>query len=309
MAGNRKEPRAPKKIQVRVWGMDASDRSFQQTVTTVNLSRRGARLEGLECLKGPGEIIGIQCGKEKARFKVVWMGRRDSALRGQIGVESLEPEKIIWGVDLPLPRPDHYQAPQILSAEDPFAPAPQTSQTATEERRKSERYPCGGQAEVWRVGEKASFVGLIADISEGGCYIQVMSPLEEGARIEVAISTDGTTFRALGEVRTSHPTMGMGVAFIRMSDSDRRALRKLVRHLAGLPDLPEAAQPATPEPPVSPGEPEPWAAHQPTPARSLEPFEALAALETLLELLSRKGLVSREEFWAALEKASQASRH
>ena len=301
MAGNRTEPRVPRKLQVRVWGMDANDKPFQQTVTTLNLSRGGARLEGLSCLKGPGEVVGIQHGKEKARFKVIWIGPAGSPLRGHVGVQALEPDKHIWGADLPLPRPDHYQPPKITPGEDPFAPTPQTYQAQTDNRRKHERYPCSGQVEVWRPGEKAPFVGLLADISAGGCYVQAMSPLEEGARVEMVVTVEETTFRAQGVVCTSHPAMGMGIGFTRMSSADRRALDNIVRHFAGLPPLPELPPDVAAAPPA----PEPAPAAEPT-AQHLESSDALAALETLLELLARKGVVSRDEFQAALEKARTA---
>ncbi|HEX5433010.1 MAG TPA: hypothetical protein VFY05_02135, partial [Candidatus Angelobacter sp.] len=41
-----------------------------------------------------GCMVGIECGRSHARFRVVWVGR------GQIGVRSAEPGKYIWGVPL-----------------------------------------------------------------------------------------------------------------------------------------------------------------------------------------------------------------
>jgi len=302
VAGNRKEPRVPKKFQVRVWGMDANNSPFQQSITTVNISRGGARLEGLRCLKGPGEVIGIQCGKEKARFKVIWIGPANSPLRDHVGVQLLEPEKHVWGADLPLPRPDQYQPPQISPGEDPFATTLQNYGVQTDERRKGDRHPCGGEAEIWRVGEKSSYVGLLADISPGGCYVQAMSPLENGARVEMTVTVEATTFRTQGVVCTSHSGMGMGISFVGMAEADRRTLDNIVRRLAGLPLLPELP-PETAAPPPAP---------EPAPATDdaalhLEASDTLAAFETLLDLLVRKGVISREEFWAALQKARQSS--
>jgi hypothetical protein len=280
--------------------MDAKDSPFQQTVTTINLSRGGARIEGLFCLKAPGEVIGIQFGKEKARFKVIWIGPAGSPAHGHVGVQSLEPDKHIWGADLPLPRPDHYQPPQISPAEDPFAATLQTYGVQTDERRKGDRHPCVGQAEIWRVGEKSSYVGLLADISPGGCYVQAMSPLENGARVEMVVTVEGTTFRTQGVVCTSHSGMGMGISFVGMANSDRRTLDNIVRRLTGLPPLPE----------LPPEIAAPLHAPEPAPATEaaalhLEASETLAAFETLLDLLARKGVISREEFWAALQKARQ----
>jgi hypothetical protein len=97
----------------------------------------------------------------------------------------------------------------------------------------------------------------------------------------------------------------MGVAFQQMNAADRRALDNIIRKFAGQPPLPELPPepiaPAAPTTPVVGSAPE-VANHR------LEAFDALPALEILLELLDRKGVISREEFWAALDQARQTSR-
>ncbi len=47
-----------------------------------------------------GDILWIARHTRRAKFKVVWIGKSGSEQDGQIGVESLEPEKFIWDDDL-----------------------------------------------------------------------------------------------------------------------------------------------------------------------------------------------------------------
>ncbi|MBV9072938.1 MAG: hypothetical protein JOZ10_04840 [Acidobacteria bacterium] len=49
---------------------------------------------------GEGDVLWITRHTRRAKFRVVWVGVTGSERAGQIGVESLEPEKFIWDDDL-----------------------------------------------------------------------------------------------------------------------------------------------------------------------------------------------------------------
>ena len=59
-------------LLVRIWGM-AEGRPFFQNVHTQEISRRGAKLSGIEHHLAPGDVIGIQVGDKKSRVKVMWV--------------------------------------------------------------------------------------------------------------------------------------------------------------------------------------------------------------------------------------------
>lgn len=67
-----------------------------QTCCTYEISLTGARLVAPEGIKEPGQIIVLQRHTRRARYKVVWIGRPGSPQAGQVGVESLEPNNVIW---------------------------------------------------------------------------------------------------------------------------------------------------------------------------------------------------------------------
>jgi hypothetical protein len=47
-----------------------------------------------------GDILWIMRNTRRAQFRVVWVGVPGSDRAGQIGVESMEPDKFIWDDDL-----------------------------------------------------------------------------------------------------------------------------------------------------------------------------------------------------------------
>lgn len=86
-------------LTVRLWGVDAHAQPFMQTARAKNISQDGAVIHGLTCQVRAGEIVEVQFGKEKAQFRVVWVGRTGTAREGEIGVENLPGEKRIWSED------------------------------------------------------------------------------------------------------------------------------------------------------------------------------------------------------------------
>jgi hypothetical protein len=93
-----KEARTQQAVRVWVYGTDPSGNPFSQTAYSVDVSRSGARLEGVGFLTAPGMTIEIKRGWKKARFRVVWVGGPGTSRAGQVGVLCLEPDKNIWGI-------------------------------------------------------------------------------------------------------------------------------------------------------------------------------------------------------------------
>jgi len=98
----RRNPRIPKNIRVIVKGVDRNGHPFVQSSYTVDISKSGARLDGLGYLTGPGETIEVKRPWHgKARFRVIWIGQIGMEHSNQIGIYSLEEEKDFWGTKLP----------------------------------------------------------------------------------------------------------------------------------------------------------------------------------------------------------------
>src|SRR5258708_7514207 len=113
--GRRNTVRLKVVLPVRAWGNDSEGKPFAQMVHTLDVSRSGARLAGFKGTLRAGDTIGIQYRNYKVRFRVAWV--KDVAGKElQFGVESLQPEKEIWGVELPAAYSDDYVVPTAAPA-------------------------------------------------------------------------------------------------------------------------------------------------------------------------------------------------
>ena len=219
--GRRREDRVTLSVPVRIWGLDTDGKPFSQQAQTIDITRLGARLCSVACSIRPGDIIGVQHVKEKARFRVTWVGKAGSPDQGQIGVHCVEPTKFIWGVTLPKVPPERQRPARVQ----------QQSAEGGAGRRTTTRYACDGSAEILREGGASALWGVLCDVSLSGCYVESMSPLPAHARVEVMLQVEGTEIRGQGIVRTSHPAVGMGIALSEMSVEDRARLDRIVGEL------------------------------------------------------------------------------
>ena len=95
---NRKELRIPKSLPVWVRGLDRNGQKFVQSALTVDVSRHGARLDGIGCVTGRGETIQVSRRWRRARFRVVWVGEIGRQQADEAGLFCLEPNKNFWGI-------------------------------------------------------------------------------------------------------------------------------------------------------------------------------------------------------------------
>ena len=90
----RKEPRLRIEFPVRIRGVDRMARPFAEVVRVKNVSFSGAVLLGVRAKIRAGELLEVQHGGQKARFRIAW------ASSGEAGIEALPSEPCIWEVAL-----------------------------------------------------------------------------------------------------------------------------------------------------------------------------------------------------------------
>jgi len=275
-----RELRIPMQLEVRVWGMDSTGKPFSQTARTVDISGRGARLAGITGPKQRGDVIGVQHGNLKARFQVMWVGANGTADQGQIGIACLDAGRCIWAEALK-GAPDQFgRGPEILSPGATVAgPVPAAGGAIQAERRRYPRYACTGAVKLGNEGTDLTTWARLTDIGLGGCYAELMSTLPLQTAVELAIQVDDLEIHGRGVVRTTHPSVGNGIAFTQMKADDWQRLNQLIARLSGPTpsDPPPAAVPAA-DPDIA----------QP--------------LQVLLELLEKKGVLTRDEFLTELRR-------
>ena len=205
--GKRREPRKPVEVPVRIFGTDSSGRTFSETVSTVDISRSGARLGGVAAQINIDEIIGVAYGSNKTHFKVKWAGAAGTLAAGQVGVLSVNPEKPFWDFPLPAAAMDNFRF------------------TAGQDRRKSARVKCAISVEL-HPPEQALIWGRASDVSTGGCFVEMPTPLPENTKLEIVIWLADTKLRLKAEVASASPGFGIGLRFIKLSPENQDLLRR-----------------------------------------------------------------------------------
>jgi hypothetical protein len=209
--GRRSQPRKQIEVPVRIFGTDSGGQVFSEKVLTVNISRNGAELAGVRSKLSPDEIVGLTYGANRVHFRVKWIGAPGTPKAGHVGLLNIAPQKPLW--DFPLP-PD----------------APDDFQLANVEHRIDPRFRCQNSVEVHVQG--ASFWGTVADLSLGGCYVEMPIPLEPGTKLKVGIWLGQTKAWADAQVTHRTPGLGIGLKFIQISDQDRDQIHRFLQSLA-----------------------------------------------------------------------------
>ncbi|MGB6474103.1 MAG: PAS domain-containing protein [Candidatus Sulfotelmatobacter sp.] len=96
--GVRKEPRIPGCRPVTVLGKDAFGNTFSQNTFTLEIAAYGARLRGLPPLAVDAVLL-LDHGGEQARHRVVWIGEKGTEYEGHVGLECVERDKFIFGIE------------------------------------------------------------------------------------------------------------------------------------------------------------------------------------------------------------------
>jgi len=176
---------------------------------------------------------------------------------------------------------------------DPPLPVPVAAEPSPtgRERRRNPRYACHGSAKFSQEGSEVHSWGSFTDVSLNGCYIEVTATFPVGTPLLMSLELGGLRAEMLGEVRISYPFLGMGIAFLEMSEENRRRLGEMVRALAfGL--RPRAARLDEDQPPASA-----------QPAAEKTPSDPRRALEALVDFFGNRELLTREEFYRILRNS------
>lgn len=302
--GRRSEQRIAISFPVIVRGMDFRGNSFGVNTETADISFSGAALKGLNNLVAPGAKIEIECRDQRAWYRVQWVGKGGNSMSARAGVRCLEIGKYIWGVPPKEWEADTYDP----SKPRPTAPSPAATGSAYctpgtwtgPDRRQFARHACRIEAQVFVAHDSIEMPGKITDISLGGCYVEMLSPLPVDTPVELSLNPGDQTLRLSGKVRSSQTGLGMGVSFTGMGPDDFEKLRKFA------PPTIEAGSSAN-QPPVVAAAPRlaaprrnahPHGMH----VSALESSTTAEVIDALVDLLLRKEIFTQGELAEELEK-------
>lgn len=208
--GEDREARKEVKLAVRIFGTDAGGRVFSENVYTANISRQGAELAGVQAQLKVDDIIGLAYGASKGRFRVRWVGRKNTADAGCLGLLNLAPDKVLWDVATPL---------EIEKGTWPNAP----------DRRGEPRVKCKCSVELYPDNQSAPIRSRTGDLSIGGCFIEMSIPLAKDSLVKVGVWLNETKIWTRAKVVTCTPGFGIGVKFIEISLPDKQKVRDFLQ--------------------------------------------------------------------------------
>jgi PilZ domain len=210
--GKRREPRIPVEVPVRIFGTDRNGKIFSENITTVDVSQNGAKLKGVKAQINLEEIIGVTCGRNKVHFRVKWVGTPGTPSESQIGVLNTSPDRPFWDVALPHGMQDNFKS------------------TSANERRRWPRVKCSISVELHPVGQPVIW-GKAADLSPGGCFVEMPIPLPAETKFEIVMWLGGTKLRLQGQVAGVSPGFGIGVRFLNISPKDVEFVQQQIKLL------------------------------------------------------------------------------
>ena len=227
---DRSDKRVHVALPIRITYWDKDKKPTVEMACTYDISARGARITNLRCVKGEGEIVAVERGRNKSFCRVVWMGDPDSEFRGQVGLQNVDKERAMWENEL-------------REMKDAYEPIPKESSQASAparkgDRRRSDRFTVDAVAEVVegvRSGKGSAKNATpklqVKDLSEAGCLVQTKEVLVPGTDLKLVLKIANQNLTVKGQVRRSFD-MGLGIEFSEIRKGDRQTLKDILSKLA-----------------------------------------------------------------------------
>jgi hypothetical protein len=123
-----------------------------------------------------------------------------------------------------------YVKPRIKTR--PLQPGDMEAGGRFAERRAHPRYVLVAPADIVEPIANIRVSGRTAEISLGGCYVDVEDPLPKGAVIELSIQRDISVLKTWGCVVYAHEQVGMGIQFLDTAPDQRALLHQWINELS-----------------------------------------------------------------------------
>jgi PilZ domain len=214
-------------MPLRVTYWDSENRPCPDLACTYDISPRGARITGLQSVQEAGNIIAIERTRNNKTFcRVIWVGKANSELRGQVGIQSVESERMMWGPELQ----------DMKDIYDPIVPDNDfgnlNAAPGDRNRRRRSRFLIQGIAALQgRDLKSVPTEAVLKDLSEKGCLITGAHTFRAGADLNVVLNVGNYDFSMKGQVRHAVQGVGTGIEFREIRKGDRQVLQFFLRKL------------------------------------------------------------------------------
>lgn len=215
-------------LPVRVTYWDHENKPCLELACTYDISARGARMTGLRCVRQEGDIIAIERGRNKSFCRVVWIGEPNSELHGQVGIQAVEAERVMWDAELR----DMEEVYDPIHREGGLYRMNSGGSDLNGNRRRHERFGIEGVAELLKRESAIHAEGVLKDLSQVGCLVAAKSAIVPGTDLKLVLNVANYDLAVRGRVRHAAPDFRMGIEFREIRKGDREILQYLLRKLA-----------------------------------------------------------------------------
>lgn len=217
----RRQKRVRAALPVRTWITTEGGKPVLHAACTLDVTPTGARLTGVRAQTEAGAVLTVERGRNKARFRIIWVGEAGSPSEGHLGIECLDAGKWNWDVQLPA----------NAGYDGSFEPV----RVAEDDRRKPPpRYACKGTVELRRdVADADALNGHLRDINHLGCFVRVSPPPSLHTHLRLVVMVEGASVRAHGVVHRADGVSGVFIQFTEIHREDKPILEHLIARLDG----------------------------------------------------------------------------
>jgi hypothetical protein len=190
-------------IIVRIWGMGADGHAFFQNANARNLTNVSAQLSGIDHELKTGDVIGVQFGEKKARFRVLQAVNAGLPLKIRADLELVEGQQCPW-------------KDQVTHAAVAEKPSPHANKRHFVRHRIA--FPIEMRDDR---GGGAPMQTNASDIGGRGCYVETLVPFPLGTPLHITFWIGDNKMTSGAIVRASDPGVGMGIEFVGMAVDDQ----------------------------------------------------------------------------------------
>ena len=191
------------------------------------------------------------------------------------------------------------QSSQADAASAPAGkPEPDLREAPAEElqgpnKRQARRYKCEGSVEMRTEGCDVRTWATFTDISLHGCYIEAQATFPAGTVLNLKLEANGIRVETRGNVRVNYPYLGMGIAFVGMTEENVGRLRRILASASRGCVVTRRDSGSTVAGSAAAGMP--------------EIADSMAVIRDLVEFFERREMLGREDFLRMLRGGRSAA--
>ncbi len=155
----------------------------------------------------------------------------------QVGIEVCGEDILSLSVGKSVYPEDGLDAEKILTEADRRMYMQKQSQPTRKNRRMYPRAKGRLTTEISQPGQERAMVGILTNLSLGGCYVETSAILLPKSQVRLTFSVEHTSVSLNGEVVRMDMGIGAALRFVEESQESRGRLKSILDQIAGSEDL------------------------------------------------------------------------